>query len=383
MSKLRSIITLALVACGMTMAAQDTNAAKDVQESSYDNYKFVQLQGGVGTTFTDVNFTKLLSPTASVGVGAYYKLVGMRLHINAWESKGGFPSIADTYKFNYVNTNADLLLNLTKLICSKENHSFNLHLVGGLGLNYAWNNADLNTILQTQSPLENTANVWGEGRTRENILGHNFRVGLLADFDLSKHWGLGVEVDMNSLSDRFNSKYSNSDDWMLTAQLGVTYKFGHKKAKAAPVIATTPVVEKEEPAPVVEEKKEPVVAPEPTPAVKEEPVKEEPVKVEPLNETLYYAIRDSKISSSSTITQVAQWAKKNPDKKIVVSGYADKATGNARVNMQYAQERVDKVVAALKAQGVDASQIEAKAYGDTVQPHADNDKNRCVIIVGK
>ena len=188
---------------------------------------------------------------------------------------------------------------------------------------------------------------------------------------------------MNSLSDRFNSKYSNSDDWMLTAQLSVTYKFGHKKAKSTPVVATTPVVkeepvQEEEPAPVVEEKSEPVVAPEPTPAVREEPV-----KVEPINETLYYAIRDSEIKSSAVILKVAEWCKKNAGKKVVVSGYADKNTGTAEINMRYAQERVDKVVAALKAQGVSASQIEAKAYGDTVQPFADNDKNRCVIIVGK
>ena len=379
---LKSIFTLAIFACGMTMTAQNTDATKSTKESGYDSYKFVQIQGGVGTTFTDVNPFKLISPTASIGGGAYFNLVGVRLHVNAWESKGGFPSIADTYKFNYVNTNADLLVNLTKLFSPKEKHRFNLHLVGGLGINYAWNNSDLTSILQTQSPLDNTINVWGKNQTHKDVLGHNFRVGFLADFDISKHWSLGLEADMNSLSDRFNSKYSNSDDWMLTAQLSATYKFGHKKAQPQPIIATTPVVQEEpvqeESAPVVEEKTEPTVTPEPTPAVQEEPVQEEP-----LNETLYYAIRDSEINSSATITKVAEWCKKNADKKIIVSGYADKATGNPRINMRYAQERIDKVVAALKAQGVDASQIEAKAYGDTAQPFADNNKNRCVIIVGK
>lgn len=367
----------------MTMSAQNTDATKSASESDYDSYKFVQVQGGVGTTFTNANPLKLISPTASIGGGAYFNTIGIRLHVNAWESKGGFSSIADTYKFNYVNTNADLLVNLSKLFCPQSNHLFNLHLVGGIGLNYAWNNSDLNAILQEQSPLDKTVNVWGEGHTHTDLLGHNFRVGFLADFDISKHWSLGLEADMNSLSDRFNSKYSNSDDWMLTAQLSVTYKFGHKKAKSTPVVATTPVVkeepvQEEEPAPVVEEKSEPVVAPEPTPAVREEPV-----KVEPLNETLYYAIRDSEIKSSAVILKVAEWCKKNAGKKVVVSGYADKNTGTAEINMRYAQERVDKVVAALKAQGVSASQIEAKAYGDTVQPFADNDKNRCVIIVGK
>jgi outer membrane protein OmpA-like peptidoglycan-associated protein len=51
--------------------------------------------------------------------------------------------------------------------------------------------------------------------------------------------------------------------------------------------------------------------------------------------------------------------------------------------MKYSQQRVDNVVNSLKAKGIPASQIEAKAYGDTVQPYAENDKNRCVIIEGK
>ena len=378
---LKSALALALVACSLTAVAQDSAAAK---ESNYARNGFVQLQGGVGTTFTDVNFMQLLSPTASVGGGMYFQPVGFRLHVNAWESKGGFQSIEDRYKFNYVNTNFDLFVNLMDLFSNGKKHVFNVSLLGGLGLNYAWNNADLNTILQNQSPMENTSNVWGEGHTRESLLGHNFRVGVMADFDISKHWSVGLEVDMNSLSDRFNSKYSNCDDWMLTAQIGVTYKFGHRKAKAvpAPVVVPTEKVD-EEPAPVVEEKveekSEPVVAPEPTPVVEQKPV----VKEEPLNETLFYAIRESEVGASAAIDKVVAWSKKNADKKIVVSGYGDKGTGNARVNMEYAQARVDKVVAALKAKGVPASQIEAKAYGDTVQPFAENDKNRCVIIVGK
>ena len=51
--------------------------------------------------------------------------------------------------------------------------------------------------------------------------------------------------------------------------------------------------------------------------------------------------------------------------------------------MKYSQQRVDNVVNSLKSKGIPANQIESKAYGDTVQPFAENDKNRCVIIEGK
>lgn len=375
MKFIKSLMTIAAATlCGVSAMAQDCNSAchKEAVELGYKPYPygFVQVQGGVGTTFTNAKFTDLISPTASLGVGAFFTpAVGARIHVNAWESKGGFKSIPDTYKFNYVNTNADLLINLTNLVSKKKNHVFNLIFVGGIGLNYAWNNDDLDAILATKTPGESTANAWGEGKLRDDLLSHNLRAGLLFDFNLAKHWNVGIEVDANSLDDRFNSKYNNSDDWMVTAQLSITYKFGHKKVKAVPAQPIIPSVVKEEPKPVVVEKKE---EPKPVPVVKEEPLKE----------TIFYVIRDTE-TKDAAIAKAAEWSKKYPNKTITVSGYADKGTGNATLNKKYSQQRVDNVISALKDKGVSANVIQGKAYGDTVQPFADNDKNRCVIIEGK
>ena len=373
------LLAVAVGLFSVSATAQD-NKEKELDYKPYP-HGFIQLQGGVGTTFTNVPLVdagspffsdkSLISPTASIGAGAFFSpVVGARLHVNAWESEGGFRSIEDHYKFNYVNTNADLLINLTNLFSKKKYHTFNLILVGGVGLNYAWNNDDLDAILATQTPAESTCNAWGEGKSREDLLSHNLRVGLLADINLAKHWSLGVEVDMNSLDDRFNSKYNNSDDWMLTAQLSLTYKFGFKKVEQKAVPVAPVVVKKEEPKPVVVEKK---VEPAPVVAKKEEPLKE----------VLFYVIRGAEINPETIISKAAEWGKEYPNKKITVSGYADKGTGNAKINMEYSQLRVDKVVESLKEKGIPASQIESKAYGDTVQPFAENDKNRCVIIEGK
>ena len=66
-----------------------------------------------------------------------------------------------------------------------------------------------------------------------------------------------------------------------------------------------------------------------------------------------------------------------------ITGYADKGTGNARINKKYSQERANKFKDELvKNYGINASRIITDAKGDTVQPFADNDKNRCVIIIG-
>ena len=372
------ILATMTMVCGVNASAQCTEAGcAEAEELGYKPYPygFVQLQGGVGTTFTNVGLTDLISPTASVGVGTFFSpAVGARLHVNAWESKGGFKSIPDTYKFNYVNTNADLLLNLTNIISKKNNHLFNLILVGGIGLNYAWGNDDLDAILLAKRPAEDVTNAWGEGKSRTDLLSYNIRVGLLFDFNLAKHWNLGVEVDMNSLDDRFNSKFNNSDDWMLTAQLSLTYKFGHKKYKKAvqPIVPLTPAVKAEE---------KPV---ETAVVAKEEPKTDAVVvKEEPLNETVYYAVRESDSNATAVINKVIEWGKKYPNKKISVSGYADKGTGNPTINKKYAQQRAEKVANALKKGGIPASQLEVNSYGDTVQPFAENDKNRCVIVVGK
>jgi len=373
----KTLLIAAAMLTGMAATAQ-TEAEQEALELGYKPYpyNFVQLQGGVGTTFTNVSFTDLISPTASIGIGRFFTpAVGARLHFNAWESKGGFKSISDTYKFNYLNSNLDLLVNLNNIFSSRRNHLLNVILVGGVGLNYAWGNDDLAAIIHRTAnlPAESTINAWGPGLSRDHLWSHNLRAGILLDFNLAKNFNLGLEVDMNSLDDRFNSKYLDCDDWMMTAQLTLTFKFGHKKADAP-----KQAVIREEPPVVIEEK------PEPQQIVEEKPVVTEPVvQEEPLKETIFYKIRETDTNRDAVLNRVAEWAKKYPNKTVTVSGYADKGTGTSALNSKYAQQRADKVAEELKEKGVSANQLSTHSYGDTVQPFAENDKNRCVIIEGK
>ncbi len=386
MKRTKLTILMAAIAFFGCQALFAQECTGECQELGYRPYPhgFIQLQGGVGTTLTDVECLKLLSPTASIGAGAWFgPSVGARLHVNAWESKGGFKTAGDPlkYKYNYVNTNADLMLNVLNLFSQKKYHKFNVILIGGIGLNYAWKNDEFHQLLNTYTPTVDISNAWGEGTSRKQLLNHNIRAGLLFDFNIAKHWGVGIEVDANSLDDRFNSKFTDSDDWMITAQLGITYKFGfkapHEKkqepVKPVQVVQPTPVVPTQAVRTV-----EPVKAPEPVRAPEPAKVVEEPYK-----DVLFYAIRDSEIDPESIISAAAAWCKKYPNKTITVSGYADKGTGNAKLNMMYSQQRTNKVVDMLKKKGVPASQIKSASYGDTVQPYSENDKNRCVIIEGK
>lgn len=358
--QMKKILVLAALAIGSLTAAHAQSAAERLDYKPAP-YMFIGIQGGAQTTFTNYDQMKLITPTASVSFGAFFTpTVGARLHVNGMWNKGGIkPDF--TYKYKYVTTDIDLMLNLCTLFGRQNYYPVNLYLIGGIGLTYAWDNDDL------VKSAYNQPDAW-----ENNRLSHNARVGLMLDYNFCKHWSLNLEVSANSLSDRFNSKTSAKDDWMLTAQLGLAYKFGFK-SKPAPA-----------PVPVVEPEPEPAPAPAPV-VVKEEP-KVQPVAKKPEIQTeIFYAIRETTITKSeqSKVDNLINFLKANPDTKVTVTGYADAGTGNASINMRYSQERAENVAKALTNAGISADRITVDAKGDTVQPFSENDKNRVSIAIAK
>jgi OOP family OmpA-OmpF porin len=104
-----------------------------------------------------------------------------------------------------------------------------------------------------------------------------------------------------------------------------------------------------------------------------------------ITENIFFDLAKSEIKpdQASKIEDIVRWANQNPDAKILLTGYADKDTGNAKVNMKIAQQRAEAVKAAMVAKGVAASRLTIDAKGDTEQPFANNDDNRAVIALGE
>ena len=104
-----------------------------------------------------------------------------------------------------------------------------------------------------------------------------------------------------------------------------------------------------------------------------------------MHKVVFYNIRVSENETPSAIMeQVANFMKENKKAKITIVGYADKGTGNSRVNMTYSQKRAEQFKQDLVSRyGVDGNSISVDYKGDSVQPFEDNDKNRCVIIDGE
>lgn len=342
---------------GQVVQAKDTTTEKDYKPYPH---MFFGLHGGGQTTFTNYKASKLITPMYGVSFGGYFTpVVGTRLHVSGYQNKGGVKAINETYDYKYVTSDLDLMLNLTNLFSKRDDNIFNVVLFGGIGLNYAWDNDDL--LALNSAGKTNYSQAWSK-----DLLSHNARVGMLFDLNLAKHFGLNFEVAANSLSDKYNSKISASDDWQLTASIGLIFKFGFKDKE-----------KKSEPAPVEEE----VWATRPdTVWYDDVTYKEVPVQ-EKLESQIYYKITMAEPQPQAKINEIVEFIKSHKDCKITVTSYADKGTGNPTINMKYSQERTKNVVDALVKAGVDKNIITADSKGDTVQPFAENDKNRVSITV--
>ena len=357
MRKIRCMLAVMAMAIGTGVAyAGEGNSEKDYRPYPH---MFFGLNGGAQVSFTHYDFSKLITPSYGVSFGAYFNpVVGARLHVSGYENKGGIKSLNETYDFNTVTGSADLLLNVTNMFRSDKDHVFNLILLGGVGLAGAWDNDDFHAL--AAKAAENYPMAWQDRR-----LSHNVRLGMQLDFNIAKHFGLNLELAANNRADRINSKTTDRNDWAATASLGLIFKFGQKKTEK---IA-------EEPVPVAEEW-----------ATRTDTVwyddityRDVPEKVT-YEDNIYYKIRLSEPDPASKIQKIADFVKAHKNCNVQVTAYADKATGTPELNMQYSKERAEKVVAALVKAGVSRSVITSEYKGDTVQPFAENDKNRVAIV---
>ena len=137
------------------------------QAQDWKSFSYVEAQGGLQLTSTDAPMDKLFTPTAALSFGHYFTpVVGARLHVNAWQSKSGFVGLDQYYKWKYVTPDLDLMINLSNLFGSNQSRALNLILLGGVGLNYAWDNDELKAlnVAPQRVPL-----AWEDNRLSHNL----------------------------------------------------------------------------------------------------------------------------------------------------------------------------------------------------------------------
>lgn len=359
--------SLRIIASAIIMAT--TSLAGFAQDSA-EEIKFkphwsLHIQGGVSHTLGEAEFFDLVSPAVQLGASYQFNPVfGVRLTGNGWEAKGGWVNPQQAYKWDQATAALDLNVNLSNAIWGwNPKRLLNVNVFAGGGLNMAWSNDEANQLNTRGHELEY---LWDGTKVRP--VG---KFGLGLDFRVNDIISINLEGNANILSDKFNSKKADNADWHFNALVGLKINLGKTYTKVETPVEATPIIpeEQDEPKPVV--KKE-----EPKPVVK---------KMEEKKIDVFFKISSSIISEAENakIKELIAFLKANPNAKVQVTGYADAGTGNPRINMKYSQNRADAVVKALTEGGIALDRITSEAKGDTVQPFAENDKNRVAICIAK
>lgn len=364
----------ALMLCTASAFAQSANKH---EKTEFNPHWFMQVQAGAAYTLGEGPFGKLVSPAAALSAGYQFSPVwGLRFGLSGWQSKGAWVSPQSAYQYKYLQGNVEAMLDLANLFGRfNPRRTVNPFLFAGVGLNGAFDNGEANALNDSGYKL---GNIWSGSKVF--VAG---RLGLGVNFRLSDCVLLGVEVNANMLSDKYNSKKAGNLDWQFNALGGFTFRFGknHKKARTAAVVPAPA----SSPAPV----SEPAPAPaEEKPAVKETPapapaaVAEKPAE---LREDIFFRIGSSQIRASEEpkVGSLIEYLKANPEANVEIVGYADAATGSHAVNLKISKLRAESVAAALKKAGIAASRISAEGRGDTAQPFPGIEKNRVSICIAK
>ena len=375
--KIKKIFMSCLLLAGVMSASAQEQYPKTVYD--HNPYWYIQLQGGAQYTLGEIDFKDLISPNVQIAVGRQFTPVfGLRLQANAWESRAGLGDAK--WKWKYVAPGLDMTFNLSNLFCGfNPNRIFNFSVFAGAGANIGWDNkaADITNIYQAayaNTYNENVDYVWDGTKVR--LFG---RAGIAADFKVSDAVSLGLEVNANTLSDRYNSKKAHNWDWYFNALAGVKINLG--KTHSTRTIEAPKVPEK-----VIEKVIERVVekpCPQPTVAPTRAVAQK---KEDKFRRDVFFMINGTQISKKEQekVKEVADYMKANPNSTVEVTGYADRGTGNPKINSSLSQRRAQAVSNMLQRNyGIKKDRIKVDFKGDTIQPFAKDVENRVAICIAE
>ena len=371
MMKRLTMIAVALFAMCSAASAQQSKSDETLE---FRPHWSLGVQGGAAYTLGEASFAKLLSPAAQLSATYnFHHAMGVRLGLGGWQGKGSEVLADQIYRFNYAQLSADYMLDLAGAF-GGFNHKrvVNPYLFAGVGAAYGFNNKEAEPF------KDNLAYYWEGGKFFVPV-----RTGLGIDFRLSDLVSIGLEANANILSDKFNSKRAHNVDWQFNALAGLSFCFGGNtrpsseyaakvaaaEAAAAALAAEKAAAEKAEADRLAAEK-----------AAAEKAAAERAAIAAANSDNVFFTIGSTVIrkAEGAKIERLAQWMKDNPSYNVTLVGYADRETGTAAGNVKLSENRAKVVKERLVELGIPESRIASAFKGDTVQPFAENEKNRVV-----
>lgn len=364
----------------------------------------VGFQGGASYTAGEAPYHELLSPAMQVSASYnFHHAMGVRIGLGGWQGKGSVVVTDEIYRFRFLQLNADYVVDLANLFGAfKHDRIWTPYAFAGIGGAYGFDNKEAGKYVAEYGEI--LSGYW------ESAPFLVVRAGAGVDFWVAKNLALGLEANVNAYGDNFNSKGAVdgfNPDFHFNALFGLKYRFGGntrpssayaaKVAAAEAAAAALAAAEKAEAERLAAEKAESErlaaekaaaerAAAEAAAKAAAEKAAAEHAALAAENSTEVFFTIDSwtiRKSEDEKLVKLAEWMKEHTDFTIDIVGYADKKTGNAEINMRVSEKRANAVKDRLVSLGVPAARINATFVGDTVQPFAENAKNRAIICTLK
>lgn len=355
-------IALAFAGISLSSMAQDADPTLkySVATNSFWSNWFIQVGADWNAWYSGQEhgqdlatspFKKFRSnPGVSVAVGKWFTPgLGLRTKLSGIWGKNVTDDNNDGNGNKYWTLNEHVLFNLSNMLC-------------GYNPNRVWNFIPFAGAGVTRSMSYNTYAM-------------NYSLGILNTFRVSKKVGINFELGWDRLEgDADGCDYSNgnrgwdSHDNKLYAEVGLTYNLGKASWDKTPDVDAIKALsqsqidalnaqlndanaENARLKKLLAEKKE-----EPTNSVKE--FANSPVSV-------FFNINKYKIASRKDLVNVKEMAKyaKENDANILVTGYADSATGKPAYNQKLSEKRANTVADEIVKMGVSRDKITTEAKG--------------------
>ena len=358
------LVVLALAGVSFSAMAQDADPVlkNSVVTNSFWSNWFVQVgaqwdafypsQSNFGSDKSPLKSFRS-SPEAAVAIGKWFSPeIGMRLKANGIWGKT-IVGKNESEKFKFWNIHAQPIFNLSNIFCGyNPNRVWNLSLFGGAGLE-----------------RNMTADCYAMGVS----------AGILNQFYVCKRVAINLELGYNYFEGDFDGLYDvvgprgfDSHDNILYAELGLTYNIGKVGWRNTPDVDAIKALSQSQidalnaqladaNGEIARLKNLLANQPKPEPAPVPDSVKEfitTPVSV-------FFNIGKTEIAELKDLVNVqalAKYAIAN-DNNLLVTGYADKATGKEQLNQTLSEKRAKRVADELVKMGVAESKIKQEAKG--------------------
>ena len=379
------MIAASLLLLGGVASAQQSKTDETLE---FRPHWSLNVQGGVAHTRGESEFSTLLSPAAQLSATyRFHHAMGVRFGFGGWQGKGAalLPEGYQGYAYQFAQLNADYILDLAGVF-GGFNHKrvVSPYILAGVGAGYGFNN-------EQAAPYKDQLEYYWDSK----IFAPVGRAGLGIDFRLGECVSLGIEGNTNILSDKFNSKKAENVDWQFNVLAGLSFRFGKNTrpsvayaekvaAEAAAAAAAEAAAKAEAERLAAEKAAAEKAAREKAEAERlaaEKAAAERAAKAAENSDNVFFTIGSTYIrkAEGEKLVKLAEWMKANPDFNVSLVGYADKETGSAKGNEKLSANRAKVVKERLVQLGVDETRIMTAYKGDTVQPFAENAKNRVVI----